>query len=75
MGPQYLHARRRHPCRLPASAVGSSHADHDAMAGPIDGVLHFTGKATCGQGPAAVHGALHSGHRPAEHIHGSPWPN
>ncbi|MGW4991805.1 FAD-dependent oxidoreductase [Streptomyces mirabilis] len=53
-------------------AVGSSHADHDAMAGPIDGVLHFAGEATCGQEPATVHGALHSGHRAAEHIRGSP---
>lgn len=53
-------------------AVGSSHADHDAMAGPVDGVLHFAGEATCGHEPATVHGALHSGHRVAERILGAP---
>ncbi|MFD4652424.1 flavin monoamine oxidase family protein [Streptomyces sp. NPDC058441] len=53
-------------------AVGSSHDDHDAMAGPIDGVLHFAGEATCGREPATVHGALQSGHRAAERILGSP---
>ncbi|WTU55780.1 FAD-dependent oxidoreductase [Streptomyces sp. NBC_00056] len=55
-------------------AVGSSHNDHDAMAGPVDGVLHFAGEATCGHEPATVHGALHSGHRAAERILGSPIP-
>ncbi|MFI1092329.1 flavin monoamine oxidase family protein [Streptomyces sp. NPDC020917] len=53
-------------------AVGSSHADHDAMAGPVDGVLHFAGEATWGREPSTVHGALHSGHRAAERILGSP---
>ncbi|MGW3449642.1 flavin monoamine oxidase family protein [Streptomyces sp. NPDC001076] len=53
-------------------AVGSSHADHDAMAGPVDGVLHFAGEATCGHEPATVHGALYSGHRAAERVLGSP---
>lgn len=53
-------------------AVGSSHDDHDAMAGPVDGVLHFAGEATWGRDPATVHGALHSGHRAAERILGSP---
>ncbi|POX55891.1 hypothetical protein C3489_08550 [Streptomyces sp. Ru71] len=42
-------------------AVGSSHDDHDAMAGPVDGVPHFAGEATWGREPATVHGALHSG--------------
>lgn len=53
-------------------AVGSSHADHDAMAGPVDGVLHFAGEATWGREPSTVHGALHSGHRAAERVLGSP---
>nr|BFD80739.1 FAD-dependent oxidoreductase [Streptomyces sp. Xyl84] len=53
-------------------AVGSSHDDHDAMAGPVDGVLHFAGEATCGREPATVHGALLSGHRAAERVLGSP---
>ncbi|MEW2623325.1 FAD-dependent oxidoreductase [Streptomyces sp. NPDC048106] len=52
-------------------AVGSSHDDHDAMAEPVDGVLHFAGEATCGREPATVHGALQSGHRVAEQILGS----
>lgn len=53
-------------------AVGSSHDDHDAMAGPVDGVLHFAGEATWGREPATVHGALRSGHHAAERILGSP---
>ncbi|MFJ7199621.1 flavin monoamine oxidase family protein [Streptomyces sp. NPDC098926] len=53
-------------------AVGSSHDDHDAMAGPVDGVLHFAGEATWGRDPATVHGALKSGCRVAERILGSP---
>ncbi len=53
-------------------AVGSSHDDHDALAGPVDGVLHFAGEATYGHEPATVHGALLSGHRAAERILGSP---
>ncbi|TWV45980.1 FAD-binding protein [Streptomyces misionensis] len=52
-------------------AVGSSHDDHDALAEPVDGVLHFAGEATCGREPATVHGALQSGHRAAERILGS----
>ncbi|MCQ4208347.1 FAD-dependent oxidoreductase [Streptomyces longispororuber] len=55
-------------------AVGSSHDDHDAMAGPVDGVLHFAGEATYGHEPATVHGALLSGHRAAERILGTPIP-
>ncbi|MFE7709354.1 flavin monoamine oxidase family protein [Streptomyces sp. NPDC057486] len=53
-------------------AAGSTHDDHDAMAGPVDGVLHFAGEATWGYDPATVHGALQSGHRAAERILGSP---
>ncbi|WP_338693479.1 NAD(P)/FAD-dependent oxidoreductase [Streptomyces sp. Q6] len=53
-------------------AVGSSHDDHDALAGPVDGVLHFAGEATYGHEPATVHGALLSGHRAAERILGAP---
>ncbi|MET8572334.1 FAD-dependent oxidoreductase [Streptomyces sp. NPDC004783] len=55
-------------------AVGSSHDDHDALAGPVDGVLHFAGEATWARDPATVHGALLSGHRAAERILGSPIP-
>ncbi|MFD7641912.1 flavin monoamine oxidase family protein [Kitasatospora sp. NPDC059795] len=55
-------------------ATGSSHADHDAMATPVDGALHFAGEATYGHEPATVHGALLSGHRAAEHILGAPVP-
>ncbi|MFB7753037.1 flavin monoamine oxidase family protein [Streptomyces sp. NPDC056121] len=53
-------------------AVGASHHDHDAMAEPVDGVLHFAGEATWGRDPATVHGALCSGHRAAERVLGSP---
>ncbi|MFD5562500.1 flavin monoamine oxidase family protein [Kitasatospora griseola] len=53
-------------------AVGSSHDDHDAMAEPVDGVLHFAGEATYGHEPATVHGALLSGHRAAERVLGAP---
>ncbi|MEV5611151.1 NAD(P)/FAD-dependent oxidoreductase [Streptomyces sp. NPDC052225] len=55
-------------------AVGSSHDDHDALAGPVDGVLHFAGEATYAHEPATVHGALLSGHRAAERILGAPIP-
>ncbi|WP_309101946.1 FAD-dependent oxidoreductase [Microbacterium sp.] len=51
-------------------AVGASHRDHDALAGPVDGVLHFAGEATWGEEPATVGGALYSGHRAAERITG-----
>ncbi|MEV0783836.1 NAD(P)/FAD-dependent oxidoreductase [Streptomyces sp. NPDC050423] len=53
-------------------AVGSSHEDHEALAGPVDGVVHFAGEATWGAAPACVDGALQSGHRAAERILGSP---
>ncbi|MDQ0725781.1 FAD-dependent oxidoreductase [Microbacterium sp. W4I20] len=51
-------------------AVGSSHHDHDELAGPVDGVLHFAGEATWGDEPATVGAAFYSGHRAAERILG-----
>ena len=51
-------------------AVGSSHHDHDELAGPVDGVLHFAGEATWGDEPATVGAALYSGHRAAERLLG-----
>ncbi|QNA92415.1 MULTISPECIES: FAD-dependent oxidoreductase [unclassified Microbacterium] len=51
-------------------ATGSSHHDHDALAGPVDGVLHFAGEATWGDEPATVGAAFASGHRAAERILG-----
>ncbi|VXB06652.1 Putrescine oxidase [Microbacterium sp. 8M] len=53
-------------------ANGSSHADHDALSGPVDGVLHFAGEATWGAEPATVGGAYASGVRAAERILGRP---
>ena len=49
-------------------AVGSSHHDHDELAGPVDAVLHFAGEATWGDEPATVGAAFYSGHRAAERI-------
>ncbi|WP_288969848.1 NAD(P)/FAD-dependent oxidoreductase [uncultured Microbacterium sp.] len=49
-------------------ALGSTHHDHDALAGPVDGVLHFAGEATWGDEPATVGAAFYSGHRAAERI-------
>ena len=51
-------------------ATGSSHHDHDALADPVDGVLHFAGEATWGTEPATVGGAYASGVRAAERILG-----
>ncbi|MFD9669369.1 flavin monoamine oxidase family protein [Rhodococcus sp. NPDC059968] len=51
-------------------AVGACHADHDAMATPVGGVLHVAGEATWGDNPATVDGALLSGHRAAERVVG-----
>lgn len=51
-------------------AVGSSHHDHDELAGPVDAVLHFAGEATWGDEPATVGAAYYSGHRAAERILG-----
>ncbi|MFB4353826.1 FAD-dependent oxidoreductase [Microbacterium sp. LS_15] len=53
-------------------AVGSTHHDHDQLAGPVDGVLHFAGEATWGDEPATVGAAFYSGHRAAERILGTP---
>ncbi|MFS0893441.1 flavin monoamine oxidase family protein [Microbacterium sp. 179-I 3D3 NHS] len=53
-------------------ALGSSHHDHDELAGPVDGVLHFAGEATWGDEPATVGAAYYSGHRAAERILGRP---
>ncbi|MFE2583031.1 FAD-dependent oxidoreductase [Streptomyces sp. NPDC059378] len=70
----------RRPCRV-RTRLSHAHAARGAgarvgwVALRADGVLHFAGEATCGHEPATVHGALHSGHRAAEHIRGSPWPN
>lgn len=51
-------------------ATGSAHRDHDELAGPADGVLHFAGEATWGEEPATVGAAYYSGHRAAERILG-----
>lgn len=53
-------------------ALGSTHHDHDALAGPVDDVLHFAGEATWGDEPATVGAAFYSGHRAAERILGHP---
>lgn len=53
-------------------ATGSSHLDHEALAGPVDGVLHFAGEAAWGDEPATVGAAYHSGHRAAERVLGEP---
>jgi monoamine oxidase len=50
--------------------VGSTTADHDTLATPIDGVLHLAGEATWTDDPATVTAAMYSGHRAAEHILG-----
>lgn len=50
--------------------VGSHASDHDALAAPVDGVLHLAGEATWTDDPATVTAALCSGHRAAEHILG-----
>jgi len=55
-------------------AAGASHADHDALATPVGGVLHFAGEAAWSTDPATVHGALLSGHRAAERILGAEIP-
>ncbi|WEK59537.1 MAG: NAD(P)/FAD-dependent oxidoreductase [Candidatus Microbacterium colombiense] len=53
-------------------ALGSSHHDHDALAGPVGGVLHFAGEATWGDEPATVGAAYYSGRRAAERVLGAP---
>ncbi|WP_144877344.1 FAD-dependent oxidoreductase [Microbacterium sp. 1.5R] len=52
-------------------AVGSSHRDHDELAGPVGDVLHFAGEATWGDEPATVGAAFYSGRRAAERILGT----
>nr|WP_255563085.1 NAD(P)/FAD-dependent oxidoreductase [Homoserinimonas sp. OAct 916] len=49
---------------------GSTPGDHDLLATPVDGVLHFAGEATWTEDPATVTAALRSGHRAAENILG-----
>lgn len=53
---------------------GSTTADHDDLAEPIDGVLHLAGEATWTDDPATVSAALYSGHRAAERILGRAVP-
>lgn len=55
-------------------AVGSTTADHDALATPIGGVLHIAGEATWTADPATVSGALYSGHRAASAVLGREIP-
>lgn len=54
--------------------VGSTTADHDALATPIGGVLHLAGEATWTDDPATVPAAMFSGHRAAERVLGRPTP-
>ena len=48
--------------------LGSTTADHDALATPIGGVLHLAGEATWTDDPATVTAALCSGRRAAEAV-------
>ncbi|WP_460772291.1 flavin monoamine oxidase family protein [Microbacterium sp. GXF7504] len=50
-------------------ARGGSYEDHDRLAGPVGGVLHFAGEAATDE-PATVHTALLSGARAAERVLG-----
>lgn len=54
--------------------VGSTTADHDALATPIGAVLHLAGEATWTDDPATVPAAMLSGHRAAEAILGRAVP-
>ncbi|GAA3630998.1 FAD-dependent oxidoreductase [Microbacterium awajiense] len=54
--------------------VGSTTADHDALATPIGGVLHLAGEATWTDDPATVPAAMLSGHRAASNILGRSIP-
>jgi len=54
--------------------LGSTTADHDALATPIGGVLHLAGEATWTDDPATVTAALSSGHRAAERVIGHALP-
>lgn len=53
---------------------GSTTADHDDLARPVDGVLHLAGEATWTDDPATVTAALHSGHRAAVAVLGHDVP-
>ncbi|MCY7290304.1 MAG: FAD-dependent oxidoreductase [Cryobacterium sp.] len=53
---------------------GSTPEDHDLLAIPVDGVLHFAGEATWTEDPATVTAALRSGHRAAQNILGRELP-
>ncbi|WP_062517259.1 flavin monoamine oxidase family protein [Demequina gelatinilytica] len=55
-------------------AVGSTTADHDALATPVGGVLHLAGEATWTDDPATVPAAMLSGHRAATRIAGRDLP-
>jgi monoamine oxidase len=50
--------------------VGSTTADHDDLATPVDGVLHLAGEATWTDDPATVPAAMYSGHRAASAVLG-----
>lgn len=52
--------------------LGSTTADHDALATPIGGVLHLAGEATWTDDPATVPAAMLSGHRAAQRVLGRP---
>lgn len=54
--------------------VGSTTADHDDLATPIDGILHLAGEATWTDDPATVPAAMLSGHRAAERVLGREVP-
>ena len=54
--------------------VGSTTADHDALATPIGGVLHLAGEATWTDDPATVTAAMCSGHRAAQNVLGRDIP-
>ena len=53
---------------------GSTTADHDDLAEPIDGRVHLAGEATWTDDPATVAGALYSGHRAAVAVIGHEVP-
>lgn len=54
--------------------LGSTTADHDDLATPIDGILHLAGEATWTDDPATVPAAMLSGHRAAERVLGRDVP-
>ncbi|MFD4957194.1 flavin monoamine oxidase family protein [Microbacterium sp. NPDC058389] len=54
--------------------VGSTTADHDALATPIGGILHLAGEATWTDDPATVPAAMFSGHRAACAVLGAHMP-